>query len=180
MSWRLLRPCVELKDFLPISLIHCVAKLVAKVLSSRLALSMPLIVDLHQSAFIHGCCLHNNFQLVQFIARKLHRLRTDAILLKLDITKAFDTVDWAFLLDVLTNLGFGRCWISMVCGLLGTTSTPVLVNGVVGDLIYNRCGMRQGNLVFPLLFDLVMDVLHLMIEKAAADDLLSEITYSSL
>jgi hypothetical protein len=134
---------VEVKDFLPISLIHGVAKLVAKVLSSRLALSMPLIVGLHQSAFIHGCCLHNNFQLVQFIARKLHRLKTDAILLKLDITKAFDTVDWAFLLDVLTNLVFGRSWISMVCGLLGTASTPVLVNGVTGDLIYNRCGMRQ-------------------------------------
>jgi mannosylglycoprotein endo-beta-mannosidase len=138
---------------------------------------MPLIVGLHQSAFIHGCCLHNNFQLVQFIARKLHHLKTDAILLKLDITKAFDTVDWAFLLDVLTNLGFGRHWISMVYGLLGTASTPVLVNGVVSDLMYNRCGMRQG---FPLLFDLVMDVLHLMIEKATADDLLSEITHSSL
>jgi hypothetical protein len=100
--------------------------------------------------------------------------------LDVSITKAFDTVDWAFLLDVLTNLGFGQHWISMVYGLLGTASTPVLVNGVASDLIYNRCGMRQGDPVFPLLFDLVMDVLHLMIEKVAADDLLSEITHSSL
>jgi hypothetical protein len=54
---------------------------------------------------------------VQFTARKLHCLKTDAILLKLDITKAFDTVDWAFLLDVMAKLGFGRRWISMICGL---------------------------------------------------------------
>jgi hypothetical protein len=76
---------------------------------------------------------------VQSTARKLHRLRIDAILLKLDIMKAFDTVDWAFLLEVLTKLGFGRRWTSMVCGLLGTASTRVVVNGAAGALIYNRC-----------------------------------------
>jgi mannosylglycoprotein endo-beta-mannosidase len=105
---------VEVKNFRPISLIHSVAKLVAKVLLSRLAPSMPDIVGLHQSAFIRGCCLHDNFQLVQFTARKLHHLKTDANLLKLDITKAFDTVDWAFLRDVMTKLGFGQRWTSMV------------------------------------------------------------------
>jgi hypothetical protein len=84
---------VEVKDFRPISIIHSVARLVAMVLSSRLVPIMPHIVGPHQSAFIRGRCLHDNFQLVQFIARKLHRLKTNAILLKPDITKAFDTVD---------------------------------------------------------------------------------------
>jgi mannosylglycoprotein endo-beta-mannosidase len=126
---------VEVKDFRPISLIHSVAKLVAKVLSSRLAPSMSQIVGPHQSAFIHGRCLHDNFQLVQSTARKLHRLRKDAILLKLDITKAFDTVDWAFLLDVLAKLGFGHRWISMICGLLGTASTRVLVTSFITGMV---------------------------------------------
>jgi hypothetical protein len=52
---------VEVKDFWPINLIHSVAKLVAKVLSSRLAPCMPHIVGPHQSTFIHGRCLHDNF-----------------------------------------------------------------------------------------------------------------------
>jgi hypothetical protein len=68
----------------------------------------------------------------------------------------------------------------MVRGLLGTASTWVLANGVAGDLIYNRCGPRQGDPLSPLLFDSVMDVLHLMIEKAAADGLLSELAHSGL
>ncbi|KAM0912001.1 hypothetical protein ACQ4PT_013083 [Festuca glaucescens] len=84
---------VEVKDFRPISLIHSVAKLVTKVMSSRLAPRMAEIVGPHQSTFIRGRCLHDNFQLVHYAARKLHALKRDAILLKLDITKAFDTVD---------------------------------------------------------------------------------------
>jgi hypothetical protein len=128
---------VEVKDFKPISLIHSVAKLIAKVLYTRLALSMPHLVGPQQNAFIRGCCLHDNFQLVQATAKRLHRLKKDIIMLKLDITKAFDTVDWAFLLDVMSKLGFGQCRISMICGLLGIASTRVVVNGVAGNLIFN-------------------------------------------
>jgi hypothetical protein len=54
---------------------------------------MPQLVGPHQSVFIRGRYVHDNFQLVQSTARKLHRLKKTAILLKLDITKAFDTVD---------------------------------------------------------------------------------------
>jgi mannosylglycoprotein endo-beta-mannosidase len=84
---------VEVKDFRPISLIHSVAKLIAKVLSTRRAPTMPHLMGPHQSALIRGRCLHDNFELVQSTAWSLHRLKKAAILLKLNITKTFDTVD---------------------------------------------------------------------------------------
>jgi hypothetical protein len=59
---------------------------------------------------------------------------------KLDITKAFDTVDWAFLLQILIKLGFSPRWTTMVVGLLSTASTRVVVNCVADDLIYHRHG----------------------------------------
>ncbi|KAM0924223.1 hypothetical protein ACQ4PT_005019 [Festuca glaucescens] len=101
---------VEVRDFRPISLIHSVAKFVAKVLSCRLAPKMPQIVGPHQSAFIRGRCLHDNFQLVQCTARRLHATKTPAIMFKLDITKAFDMVDWAFLLEALMKICQGFMW----------------------------------------------------------------------
>jgi hypothetical protein len=52
---------VEVKDFRPIRLIHSVAKLMAKVLSSHMVSQMPSIVGPHQNAFIRGRCLHDNF-----------------------------------------------------------------------------------------------------------------------
>jgi hypothetical protein len=45
------------------------------------------------------------------------------MLLKLDITKAFDSVDWAFLVDVLRKLGFGERFLSVICALLSMAST---------------------------------------------------------
>ncbi|KAM0901712.1 hypothetical protein ACQ4PT_019792 [Festuca glaucescens] len=116
--------------------------------------------------------------LVHHTARKLHALKRDSILLKLDITKVFDTVDWAFLLEVMAMLGFGRKWTSMVGGLLSFASTRVLVNGAAGELIFNRRGLRQGDPLSPVLFDTVMDVLHLMFERAAAVGLLTELSAS--
>uniref|UniRef100_A0A453AM49 Reverse transcriptase domain-containing protein n=1 Tax=Aegilops tauschii subsp. strangulata TaxID=200361 RepID=A0A453AM49_AEGTS len=60
-----------LTDYRPISLIHLVAKLFAKVLSLRLAPRKAQVVSVNQSAFIAGRCVHNNFRLVQQTARQL-------------------------------------------------------------------------------------------------------------
>jgi hypothetical protein len=100
----------EVRDFRPISLIHGIAKWVAKVTANRLAPHLPQLVGAHQSAFVHRRCLHDNFMMVQGTARKLHKSKQPAILIKLDITKAFDTVDWSFLLEVLRKMGFGQTW----------------------------------------------------------------------
>jgi hypothetical protein len=106
-----------------------------------------------------------NFQLVQCTARWLNTLKSPALMFKLDITKAFDTVDWAFLLQIMIKLGFGPRWTAMVVGLLSKASTRVLVNGAAGDLIYNRRGLRQGDPLSPLLFDSVMEALHLLLQR---------------
>jgi hypothetical protein len=115
---------VEVKDFRPTSLIHSVAKLVAKVLSVRLAPRMPRIIGTHQSVFIRGRCLHDNFQLVQCTPRWLNALKSPALMVKLGIRKAFDTVDWAFLLQIMRKLGFGPRWTTMVVALLGKGLLP--------------------------------------------------------
>jgi hypothetical protein len=139
----------EVRDFRPISLIHDIAKWVAKVIANRLAPLLPQIVGVHESAFVHGRCLHDNFMMVQGTARKLHSLKQLAILLKLDITKAFDIVDWSLLLEVLEKMGFGARLLACICTLLSTASTRVLLNGTPGTYVANRRGLRQGDPLSP-------------------------------
>jgi hypothetical protein len=129
-----------IRDFRPISLVHSFAKLITKILANRLASKLDAMVSPNQSAFIKGHFIQDNFMLVQQTARFLHQRKQPRILLKLDITKAFDSVSWPFMLEVLRKLGFGPIWCDILSGLLATSSTQVLLNGIPGEKISHRRG----------------------------------------
>jgi hypothetical protein len=97
-------------------------------------------------------------------------------MIKLDISKAFDSVSWAFLIEVLIRLGFGQIWCNVVCGLLSSSSTQILLNGCPGEVIYHRRGLRQGDPLSPMLFVLVMDVLNIMVQRASAEGVLQPLS----
>ena len=106
------------------------------------------------------------------MVRALHSKKEAHILLKLDISKAFDSVSWSFLIEVLKHLGFGQKWCNLLCLVLSTSSTRILVNGVPGDVIYHHRGLRQGDPISPMLFILIMDVLNSLIRFAIQQQLL--------
>jgi hypothetical protein len=110
-----------LKDDRPTSLI--IGKLISKVLTNRLASRLQELVHPSQSAFIKGCLLHDNFRFVQASAKLLHMRRVSSLLLKVDIARAFDSIVWPFLLEVLEHLGFPSGWRDWVAALLSTVST---------------------------------------------------------
>ena len=164
------------KDFRPISLVHSFAKLVTKLLANRLASRLQQLVSPNQSAFIKGRFIQDSFMLVQQTARFLHQQKQPRILLKLDISKAFDSVSWPFLLEVMQHLGFGPIWRDLVSGLLASSSTQVLLNGIPGNSIVHQRGLRQGDPLSPMLFILVMDVLGHIVSKAANEGLLQPLS----
>jgi hypothetical protein len=165
----------EVGDFRPISLVHSFAKLFSKLLANRLRPKMEKLVSCNQSAFIRGRNLHDNFMLVRQLARKINSRREAGILIKLDISRAFDSLSWAFLLDVMHRLGFPEAWLNWVCIALRSASTRVLVNGSPGKKIVHARGLRQGDPLSPQLFVLSMEVVTLIFSKAVDYGLLSPI-----
>jgi hypothetical protein len=87
-------------------------------------------------------------------------------MLKLDIARAFDSVSWGFLLEVLQKIGFGPRFRELVSLLLATASTRVMLNGEPGPPIWHRRGLRQGDPLSPSLFVLVMNSLNKVLVKA--------------
>jgi hypothetical protein len=105
--------------------------------------------------------------LVRQVARKINMRRQTGVLLKLDLARAFDSISWSFLFEVLRRMGFLK-WISL---LLYTANTRVMVNGVPGDRIYHGRGLRQGDPTSPMLFVAAMEAISAMITKAADEGL---------
>jgi hypothetical protein len=167
-------------DFRPITMIHSFAKIISKVLATRLAPRLHEIVDVNQNAFIRSRSIHDNYKYVQRAAVLIRKRKVPMLLLKLDISKAFDTVSWPFLLEVLQAWGFSQTWCRWIEQLLSTASSWILVNGQQGEPIWHMRGVRQGDSLSPLLFIIVMDILHRLFLKAASDGLLKRMRPSGV
>lgn len=163
------------EDFRPISLMHSFAKIVAKLLANRLAPKLDELVSQSQSAFIRKRAIYDNVLFVQNMIKSFHRKKKPTLFLKVDISKAFDTVNWAYLLEVLQIFGFGHKWCNWISNLLGTSSSAVLLNGIPGQEIDHARGLRQGDPLSPMLFILAMEPLHKLFKKAKDLGLLSSL-----
>ena len=103
---------------------------------------------------------------VQLACRWLHSKKFPSVLLKVDIAKAFDSVAWPFLLQVLQHIGFPGRWNNWISILLSTASTKVLLNGRPGRRITHARGLRQVDPISPMLFVIVMEALNSLIRGA--------------
>ncbi|KAM0914874.1 hypothetical protein ACQ4PT_011243 [Festuca glaucescens] len=163
----------SLADYRPISLMHGVAKLFMKVFVVRLAKRIAELVGEGQSAFIRGRSIQDNFLYVQRIIWHFHRARSPLVFLKLDIARAFDSVSWPYPLSMLRARSFSARWCDWVAMMLATSSSRVILNGVVGPRFLHRHGVRQGDPLSPLLFILAIEPLHRLFDLATEAGLLS-------
>jgi hypothetical protein len=112
---------------------------------------------------------------MQTVAKHYHKSKTPTLLLKLDIAKAFDSVSWTYILDMLEARGFPLRWRNWISLLFRTASSRVLVNGVPSRSIHHHRGLRQGDALSPFLFDLAIDPLHRLFEIATDAGVLSKL-----
>jgi hypothetical protein len=165
----------DISDFRPISLIHAIAKIIAKVLALRFGPLMDDLVSNAQSAFIKKRSIHDNFLYVKNLAKRLKKSKTLSLLFKLDIGKAFDSIRWEYILDLLHHRGFPAQFRNWITSLLSTTSSRVLLNDIAGSHIMHVSGFRQGDPLPPLLFVLAIDPLAKILDTASTHGILHEI-----
>ncbi|GJT42647.1 hypothetical protein Tco_0951362 [Tanacetum coccineum] len=132
---------MKINDYRPISYCNVLFKCISKILSNRMKDCLTGLVSLNQSAFVPGRRISYNILLTQEL---MHNYLLDhgplRCAFKVDIQKAYDTVDWDFLKDVLAGFGFHP------------------------RMIRER-GLWQGDPMSLYLFTLVMEILTLMLNR---------------
>jgi hypothetical protein len=113
---------------------------------------------------------------VQEVIKTLHKRKTPALFIKLDISKAFDSGNWPYLLDILSHLGFGLHWRNWIAALWCVSSSAFLLNGEPGKKILHCKGVRQGDPLSLMLFLLAMEPLNLLFKKAQECGLLGKLS----
>jgi hypothetical protein len=156
-------------------MMHSMTKLLAKILANILPPDLEKLVSHSQSAFIKGRIIHKNFQYVKGAANHFHQAKTPMLLLKLDIEKAFDSVHWEYLLEVMQQLGFGKHWRDLMALIWSTTSARIMLNSIPGRPIKHGRGLQQGDPLSSMLFILVMDPMQKMLDMATQQGLITPI-----
>ncbi|XP_041026997.1 uncharacterized protein LOC121267211 [Juglans microcarpa x Juglans regia] len=160
---------VKVGDFRPISLCNVLYKLIAKTLANRLKKVLDGVVSQNQSAFIPGRLITDN---IVTAYEALHSIKTrlkgkmGAMALKLDISKAYDRVEWRYLETIMVKMGFGKRWISLIMGCITTVSYAMLLNRQPGEVIIPTRSLRQGCPLSPYLFLLCAEGLSGLLNEA--------------
>ncbi|GJS23933.1 RNA-directed DNA polymerase, eukaryota [Tanacetum coccineum] len=148
------------KDFRPISLIGCIYKIVSKILANRLSMVISDLVSDVQSAFVSNRQILDGPFIINELLSWSKAKKTKAMIFKVDFEKAFDSVRWDFLDDLLGKFGFGSKWRGWIKGCLNSARGSILVNGSPTPEFKFFKGLKQGDPLSPFLFILVMESLH--------------------
>lgn len=162
----------SVKDLRPIALCNVLYKVVAKVQSNRLRVILSSIISENQSAFVPGRSITDNilvaFELLHFMKQK-KRGAEGVVALKLDVSKAYDRVDWEFLQHQMEQMGFSKKWIDWVMLCVTTVSYTVNFNSDQVGPISPRRGLRQGDPLSPYLFLICVEGLSRSITQVAEE-----------
>ncbi|KAL6558442.1 hypothetical protein OROMI_018792 [Orobanche minor] len=152
------------KDFRPISLCNSTYKIISKILSKRLSTILPSFINSAQSGFIKGRNITDNILTAHEVTHDISQSMTNTII-KLDMEKAYDRINWNFIFQVMTRFDFSVAWVNFIKSCISNCWFSILVNGQSAGFFKSDRGIRQGDPLSPLIFAIAADYFSRSIDK---------------
>ena len=171
----------HLVDYRPISLSNVISRIISKVIANHLKYIFSNVVSESQSAFVPNYFIIDNITVAYELLHRMRNRRRGKVghmAVKLDISKAYNRVDWNFLQNIMCKLGFDQRWVQVALEIVTTASYSVLINGEPRGFITQSRSIRQGDPLSPYLFLLCAEGLSTLLRKAVETQVLHGILSS--
>jgi hypothetical protein len=160
---------VQIQQYRPICLLNVSFKVFTKVGTNRVTEIAPKVIKPTQTAFMPGRHILEGVVVLHETIHELHSKKLDGVLFKIDFEKAYDKIKWSFLQQTLRMKGFAPEWCRLIRDFVQDGSVGIKVNEDIGHYFQTKKGLRQGDPLSPLLFNIVVDMLAILIERAKED-----------
>ncbi|CAN1153013.1 LINE-1 retrotransposable element ORF2 protein [Linum perenne] len=157
----------EMKDYRPISCCNVMYKVISKVLANRLSKVLPNLISPAQTAFIKGRNIGDGILLAHELLKGYNRSGiSPCCAMKIDLMKAFDSVEWDFVFETLKSMNFPAQFVDWIAECFHASMLSVNVNGTSMGYFPAKRGLRQGDPISPYLFVISMEVLSCLFEQS--------------
>jgi len=159
----------KIQQYRPICVLNISFKIFTKVGTNRINKVVQSVIQPSQTTFIPGRNIMEGVVILHETIHELHTKKLNGVIFKVDFEKAYDKVKWNFVQQTLQMKGFPPKWCRWVENFISRGSVSIKVNDDIGHYFQTKKGVRQGDPFSPVLFNIVADMLALLIKRAKND-----------
>lgn len=157
-------------DFRPISLCNISFKIISKITAERIKETLSKFLTKDQHGFLRGRNILDAVLITQEGLFAIHSKKSEDVIFKIDLHKAYDCLDYGFTRSLLAKIGIRVSMINRNMACVEKVNYAIIINEIPSSYFLVARGLRQGCPLSPLLFILAMNTLSLHINKAVKEN----------